>query len=130
MTVILPLSVGHHLLTLPELTIWFQGNGITVYDAFLDTGSGDTLLDADIAAQVGINFTTGLTIRTIHGIGAPENVFEQEVILEVGGLQMDAFVIEVGNMQRYGFDALIGLDFLLTTRATIDLEAMTLTLRD
>ena len=125
----IPLSIQNKLLTLPELTIWFNGQGITIYDAFLDTGSGGTLLDADLVAQIGISYATGMDIRTIYGIGDPENVFEQVVDLNIGGVHLAGFVVEVGNMQQYGFEALIGLDFLLATRAMIDLGSMSVTLR-
>ena len=129
MNVTLPLSLQNKLLTVPELTLEFQGNRTSVYNAFLDTGSGGTLFDTDMVAAIGISYDTGMDIRTIQGIGEPETVFEHEINIEVDTLRLDGFIAEIGNMQQYGFTALIGLDFLLATHAIIDLDAMTLTLR-
>jgi hypothetical protein len=129
MNVTLPLSLQNKLLTVPELTLEFQGNRTSVYNAFLDTGSGGTLFDTDMVAAIGISYDTGMDIRTIQGIGEPETVFEHEINIEVATLRLDGFIAEIGNMQQYGFTALIGLDFLLATHAIIDLDAMTLTLR-
>src|SRR5687767_8026564 len=61
----IPLSIRSGLLTLPELTIDFDGRAVVVEDVFLDTGSGGTLLDADVVAEIGISFETGKDIRTI-----------------------------------------------------------------
>ena len=129
MNVTLPLSLQNKLLTVPELTLEFQANRTSVYNAFLDTGSGGTLFDTDMVAAIGISYDTGMDIRTIQGIGEPETVFEHEINIEVTTLRLDGFIAEIGNMQQYGFTALIGLDFLLATHAIIDLDAMTLTLR-
>jgi hypothetical protein len=127
MNVTLPLSLQNKLLTVPELTLEFHRT--SVYNAFLDTGSGGTLFDTDMVAAIGISYDTGMDIRTIQGIGEPETVFEHEINIEVATLRLDGFIAEIGNMQQYGFTALIGLDFLLATHAIIDLDAMTLTLR-
>lgn len=102
---------------------------MSIHNAFLDTGSGGTLFDTDMVATIGISYDTGMEIRTIQGIGEPEMVFEHELSVQIATLRLDNFLAEIGNMQQYGFTALIGLDFLLATHAIIDLGSMTVTLR-
>lgn len=65
-------------------------------------------------------------IRQIRGIGGTEFVFSKQVEqLVAGELAVNDFDIEVGAM-KYGFalDGIIGLDFLLKTKAVINLAHM------
>ena len=60
------------------------------------------------------------------GIGGEEHVYEHEVTLEAGNTKVTRFIAQIGEMQQYGTAALIGLDFLLATKAKLDMETLTL----
>lgn len=103
---------------------------MTIVDGVIDTGSAGTLLDANIVDQIGISASIGIGAYQVFGVGGSEYVFTHEVILEVEGKRLELFIVEVGDMQTYGTKALIGLDFLMATKALIDLDGLILTLRD
>lgn len=67
-------------------------------------------------------------IRQIVGIGGSESVIEMPVErITVGDMVLDNFVIESGkSYEEFGFEAILGFDFLQQTGALIDLDAMEL----
>jgi hypothetical protein len=70
-------------------------------------------------------------VRRILGVGGAEFVYTKKVDkLHVGDLIVEDFTIELGAMD-YGFemDGILGLDFLRSVRAIIDLGALTLSSR-
>ena len=94
----------------------------------MDTGSATTLVNADVAAQVGIVPEPTDRLRTLRGVGGRELVFTRKVeAFGVGTVSMAGFDIEIGGMD-YGFDiqGIIGMDFLSSTAAIVDLDAMAL----
>lgn len=65
-------------------------------------------------------------VHRIRGVGGAEFVFTKKVDqLVLDELQVSNFEIEVGAMD-YGFemDGIIGMDFLITTGALIDLSQL------
>lgn len=67
-------------------------------------------------------------VHRIRGVGGSEFVFTKQVAeLKVGKLKVKGFEIEIGAM-NYGFemDGILGVDFLVTVGALIDLDRMEL----
>lgn len=96
---------------------------ITLKDVLLDTGSAATLFGLDAVAGLGLRPEPEDPLRRIRGVGGSEYVFEKSVsMIRVGNLRQRDFTIQVGAMD-YGLrcDGILGLDFLLRTRAVIDL---------
>lgn len=109
---------------LPYITVVlvYFGKEINLSNVILDTGSAGTVFSIDRLAPIGVLPDPGDPICRITGVGGSEFVFTKKIDrLVVGNLWVENFNIEIGAMD-YGpdFDGIIGTDFLLQTKATID----------
>jgi predicted aspartyl protease len=98
-----------------------------IADVLVDTGSASTVLSADALAQLSIAPEPGDRLRALRGIGGRELVFTRRLDrLEVDGHGLDGFEVEVGGMD-YGFaiSGILGMDFLLGTKAIVNLGDLT-----
>lgn len=114
---------------LPFVTavVEYDGRKVELDNVLLDTGSAGTLFQVDRLMTIGLHMEPEDLIRRIRGVGGAEFVFSKWVGgLDVGGLRVDNFEVEVGAMD-YGFelDGIVGLDFLQAVRARIDLGELT-----
>jgi len=108
------------------ITVAYQGKSVDIPDVLIDTGSGRTILAADIAARIGIVPLENDIPYTVRGVGGTEVVFERCVdYLRTGEICLTDFDIEIGGMD-YGFEinGIIGMDFLLKAKAIIHLKKM------
>lgn len=106
-----------------------QGKSLTVENVILDTGSAHCIFRTDDLEQLGIQHEPSDTIRTMFGVGGVEYVIEKEIsALRVGDLSVSPFTIQIGAV-NYGMDinGILGLDFLLATKAQIDLDQLVIT---
>jgi hypothetical protein len=115
---------------LPFVTavVEYGGRKVELDNVLLDTGSAGTLFQVDRLMTIGLHMEPEDLIRRIRGVGGAEFVFSKWLDgLDVGGLRVDNFEVEVGAMD-YGFelDGIVGLDFLQAVRAKIDLGELTI----
>ncbi|OQY36270.1 MAG: hypothetical protein B6243_03640 [Anaerolineaceae bacterium 4572_5.2] len=115
---------------LPFVTISlnYRGQQITLDKVLLDTGSMGTIFSADKMDAIDLLPEPDDFIHQIRGVGGSEFVFTKQVdFLKADALQVENFQIEVGAM-KYGFDidGIIGLDFLIETKAIIDFSQLEL----
>lgn len=106
----------------------YRGVSVDVPRALVDTGSATTVIDADIAGEVGIFCGPQDHWRMLRGVGGKERVFIRKVDrLAVGAHGLDDIELEFGEM-NYGFDisAILGMNFLHAARAVIDLGRLEL----
>ncbi len=104
----------------------YQGRAVEIPDVLVDTGSGGTILAADVVAAIGIVPEASDILHTIHGVGGSEVVFMRSVgSLTVGEFSLENFEIEVGGMD-YGFAirGILGMDFMLAAGARINLDTL------
>ena len=95
-------------------------------DVLLDTGSGGTVFKMDKVEEIGITIEEDDIIETISGIGGSEFVYKKFMdSINMSDLNLDNFKVEIGVMD-YGFEinGIIGIDFLKSVRAVIDLDKM------
>jgi predicted aspartyl protease len=110
------------------VTIGHGGTTVEVPDVLVDTGSASTLLNAEVAASLGIVPEPHDRLRTLCGIGGREVVFVRCVDqLVVGGRAVDGFEVEIGGLD-YGFalNGILGMDLLTAMGAVINLRDLTL----
>jgi len=92
----------------------------------IDTGSGSTVLAADVVSAIQIIPSAEDVLYSIRGVGGSEAVFSRKVdYLQVGVCMVSDFEVEIGGMD-YGFEinGILGTDFLLRVGAIINLRAM------
>jgi hypothetical protein len=109
-----------------EVTLRFSGQQLQLHRVLLDTGSAGSVFAADVVDALGIMPESTDRLRRILGVGGSEFVYSKRVEeLAIGGMKVTNFEIQVGAM-RYGFplDGIVGMDFLLSAQAIIDLAAL------
>ena len=109
-----------------SIKLIYKGKEIILDDVLLDTGSGGTVFKMDKVEEIGITIEEDDIIETISGVGGSEFVYKKYVdSISMGDLNLENFKIEVGVME-YGFEinGIVGIDFLRSVGAIIDLDEM------
>lgn len=109
-----------------SVTVSYQGKTVEIQDVLVDTGSGGTVISADIVSTIEIFPQADDILHTIHGVGGSEVVFTRVVdYLMVGDQRIHNIEIEVSGMD-YGFNinGILGMDFLTRAGAIINLKEM------
>lgn len=110
------------------VTLTYKQQTTTLNRVLLDTGSAGTVFSADSLLSIGLQMEASDELKRIRGVGGAEFVFTKEIDnLSLDKLRADNFSIEVGAV-NYGFEieGILGMDFLLQTKAKIDLENLTI----
>lgn len=111
-----------------SVTVVYKGEMINIPNTLIDTGSGTTILSADVVSAVNLTPSPEDILYTIRGVGGNEVVFSRRVdLLMVGEKSTPDFEIELGGMD-YGFEinGILGMDFLITARSIVNLHSMDL----
>ncbi|AVP63422.1 hypothetical protein C3B64_03760 [Clostridium botulinum] len=118
-----------HGLPFCSIKLIYKDKEMILDNILLDTGSGGTVLKMDKVEEVGITIEENDIIETISGVGGSEFVYKKYVnSISIGDLILDNFKVEIGVMD-YGFEinGIIGMDFLKSLGAIIDLDKMIVT---
>lgn len=110
----------------------YKEKEMLIEDVLLDTGSGGTVFKMDKVEEIGITIEDEDTIETISGIGGSEFVYKKEVdVIKIGELGIKNFRVEIGVMD-YGFNinGILGMDFLESIGAVIDLDKMVVKIKE
>ena len=109
-----------------DVTLIHRDKTITLDRVLIDTGSAGTIFDIDILAKIDLLPEPEDPIHTITGVGGSEFVVEKKVEqIKIMSLELTDFPIEIGTMD-YDFEihGIIGFNFLIRTKAIIDLELL------
>lgn len=112
-------------------TLTYGRNRIEIPDVLIDTGASHTVINADVAGEVGIYAHTG-ELRKLRGVGGTEHVFRRHVDrFAIGARGIDNLALDFGAMD-YGIElgGILGMDFLMPTRSVIDLAKLEITFGD
>lgn len=107
-----------------SISVSYQGKETDIQHVLIDTGSGRTILAADIVACLGIVPSESDMPYAVRGVGGTEIVFARRVdYIKIGECRLADFEIEIGGMD-YGFEinGIIGTDFLINSGAIINLR--------
>lgn len=113
-------------LPLVDLTVHTGTLSHIISRALIDTGSSATLLRTDDMLALGVTILPTDKIRVMTGIGGHESVIEKRIDgLSIGILTVRPFVVQLGAMDYgWGLNAIIGVDFLRSVNAVIDLNRL------
>ncbi|WP_342547417.1 aspartyl protease family protein [Paenibacillus sp. FSL P2-0089] len=121
-----------HGLTIISLTLTHQGKSISLRNLLFDTGCAATVFDSDILAVIGIDidFINGRAKR-MYGVGGTSEICYEQQIPDfcIEDIDLSDFPILLGSIQEpYGFDGIIGIDFMMSAKCKVNFETMTIEL--
>jgi hypothetical protein len=111
-----------------SISLTYKGNTMCLDDVLLDTGCSTTILDTDEVEEIGliIDRKNGSPKR-MYGVGGESELcYEQTVSdLEIDNYLMDSFQLQLGiTKETYGFNGILGVDFMVKSGLNIDFLEM------
>jgi hypothetical protein len=115
-------------LPLATVELVYFDKKIVLQDVLIDTECSVTIFDTDILAEIGvvIDFAKGIP-TTMYGVGGKGEVCSQQKVSElyIDGQPLYDFNLQLGMVKdMYGFDGLIGIDFMLETGILLDFHSL------
>lgn len=113
-----------------DVAVTFRGKTIEVPGVLVDTGSGGTVLSADILVEIGVRPEPGDMIHHVRGVGGREAVYARRLDrLQIGDCALEGCEVEVGAMDYgYGIHGILGMDVLMRLGAIVNLRELRLEL--
>jgi len=120
-------------LPIVSLTLSRNDHSIVLHNVLFDTGCAATVFDTDALAAIGIHidFINGRAKR-MYGIGGTSEIcYEQQISeLRIEQVTLSDFSIQLGSIQEpYGFDGIVGIDFMMRTKCKVNFETMNIELQ-
>ncbi|MDQ6421497.1 hypothetical protein RB620_18895 [Paenibacillus sp. LHD-117] len=115
-------------LPIATLELIYEGNSITLKNVLVDTGCAVTIFDTDLMAEIGvvIDFVNGRATK-MYGVGGVGEVCNQQKVngLNIDGKLLKDYDLQLGMVQEmYGFDGLLGIDYMIRTGLTLDFATL------
>ncbi|OEH84279.1 hypothetical protein BHU72_10720 [Desulfuribacillus stibiiarsenatis] len=111
-------------LPIVSLRIEYQDKKIELNNVLIDTGSSNTIIDADLAGEVGIEIDPFKgKAKRMYGVGGESELcYEQPVSrLTIDANVLEGFRLQLGiTRETYGFDAILGSDYFIAQKSIID----------
>lgn len=119
-------------LPIVSLTLSRNDQTIVLNNVLFDTGCAATVFDTDALAAIGIyiDFINGRAKR-MYGVGGTSEVCYEQQISEfrIEEVILDDCSIQLGSIQEpYGFDGIVGIDFMIRAKCKVNFETMTIEL--
>lgn len=117
-----------HGLPIVSLTLTKKDQTIVLHNVLFDTGCAATVFDTDKLAELGIHidFINGRAKR-MYGVGGTSEICYEQWIpdLSIEHVALTDFPIQLGSIQEpYGFDGIVGIDFMIRASCKVDFELM------
>lgn len=115
---------------LPLVSVLLSYNGMTMHlnDVLLDTGCSTTIFDTDEVEAIGliIDRANGRP-RRMYGVGGESELCYEQIVsdIKINNHLFDSFQLQLGiTKETYGFNGILGVDFMIESGAIIDLKEM------
>lgn len=105
-----------------SLPLSCKNKSTLLHNVLLETGCSTTIFDTDLGLD--IDFINGKSVR-MYGVGGLSEFCYQQIVsnLSIDSILLKDFTIQLGlTKEPYGFDAILGVDFLYTYGLKIDFE--------
>ncbi len=121
-------------LPIVSLTLTRNDQSIVLNNVLFDTGCAATVFDTDALAAIGIHidFINGRAKR-MYGVGGTSEIcYEQQIgELRIEKVTLNNFPIQLGSIQEpYGFDGIVGIDFMIRTKCRVNFDTLIIELEN
>ncbi|AIQ49095.1 hypothetical protein R70723_26700 [Paenibacillus sp. FSL R7-0273] len=115
-------------LPIVSLTVAHHDKSIVLNNVLFDTGCAATVFDSDVLAETGvhIDFINGKAKR-MYGVGGTSEIcYEQQIpSFYIENIELIDFPIQLGSIQEpYGFEGIIGIDFMMRAKCKVNFETL------
>lgn len=119
-------------LPIVSVTLTYNDQSAILQNVLFDTGCAATVFDTDALAAINIHidFINGQAKR-MYGVGGTSEIcYEQHIPdLLIEQLRLNDFPIQLGSIQEpYGFDGILGIDFMMRAKCKVDFENLNIVL--
>ncbi|MDO9535235.1 MAG: aspartyl protease family protein [Bacillota bacterium] len=116
-----------------SIQVTFRGASKVINNIVIDTGAAETIISPDVVEEIGVIAELEDNISSFYGIGGSlQNFFSKRVDqINFYGIILKDLKIDFGIIDLEGnINGLLGFDLLMKVGAVIDLEKLTLTVRN
>lgn len=111
-----------------SLTVTHHDQTLVLNKILFDTGCAATVFDSDVLAEMGIqiDFVNGKAKR-MYGVGGTSEIcYEQKITgFSIENINLTDFPVQLGSIQEpYGFNGIVGIDFMMRAKCKVDFETM------
>jgi hypothetical protein len=115
-------------LPLVSVSLSFNGKTMCLNDVLLDTGCSTTIFDTDEVEAIGliIDRNNGRP-RRMYGVGGESELCYEQLVskIKINNHLFDSFQLQLGiTKETYGFNGILGIDFMIGSRSIIDFREM------
>lgn len=115
-------------LPLVSVLLSYNGDIMQLNDVLLDTGCSTTIFDTDEVEAIGliIDRTKGRP-RRMYGVGGESELCYEQIVsdIKINNHLFESFQLQLGiTKETYGFNGILGIDFMIESGAIIDLKKM------
>ncbi|MHC0038699.1 retropepsin-like aspartic protease [Pseudoneobacillus sp. C159] len=115
-------------LPLVSVLLSYNGDIRQLNDVLLDTGCSTTIFDTDEVEAIGliIDRTKGRP-RRMYGVGGESELCYEQIVsdIKINNHLFESFQLQLGiTKETYGFNGILGIDFMIESGAIIDLKKM------
>jgi hypothetical protein len=123
-----------HGLPIVSLTVTHNDKSIVLHNVLFDTGCAATVFDTDALAVIGIHidFINGRAKR-MYGVGGTSEICYEQQIPDfcIEHITLTDFPIQLGSIREpYGFDGIVGIDFMIRAKCKVDFDTMNIELKN
>lgn len=113
------------------LTVTHNERSIVLNNILFDTGCAATVFDTDALETIGlhIDFINGKAKR-MYGVGGTSEICYEQPVPDffIGHIELADLPLQLGSIREpYGFDGIIGIDFMMRAKCKVDFESMSIT---
>ncbi|WP_145414956.1 retropepsin-like aspartic protease [Paenibacillus xylanexedens] len=113
-----------------SLTVTHNERSIVLNNILFDTGCAATVFDTDALETIGlhIDFINGKAKR-MYGVGGTSEICYEQPVPDffIGHIELADFPLQLGSIREpYGFDGIIGIDFMMRAKCKVDFESMSI----
>lgn len=119
-------------LPIVSLALTKNNQSVVLQNVLFDTGCAATVFDTDALAELDIyiDFINGQAKR-MYGVGGTSEIcYEQQIPdLYIEHIALTDFPIQIGSIQEpYGFDGIVGIDFMIRAKCKVNFKTMNIAL--
>jgi hypothetical protein len=115
-------------LPIATLELVYGSKIITFNNVLFDTGCAVSIFDTDLMAEIGLSldFVEGIPTK-MYGVGGYGEICNQQLVngLSIDGQLLDSYELQLGMVsEMYGFDGLLGFDYMIKTGLSIEFSTL------